>query len=79
MQVLVLLLPSAQVMCVLLQAAYGYLLGQVGDALEVMPGEEFRVAVQEAIKVPVVWQHPCTYACITCVTSVHVLPVDGRA
>ena len=35
--------------CVL-QAAYGYLLGQVGDALEVMPGEEFRVAVQEASK-----------------------------
>lgn len=34
-----------------LQAAYGYLLGQVGDALEVMPGEEFRVAVQEASKV----------------------------
>lgn len=33
------------------QAAYGYLLGQVGDALEVMPGEEFRVAVHEASKV----------------------------
>ena len=35
----------------LLQAAYGYLLGQVGDTLEVMPGEEFRVAVEEAGKV----------------------------
>lgn len=33
------------------QAAYGYLLGQVGDTLEVMPGEEFRVAVEEAGKV----------------------------
>ena len=33
------------------QAAYGYLLGQFGDALEVVPGEEFRVAVQEAVKV----------------------------
>ena len=34
-----------------LQAAYCYLLGQIGDALEVMPGEEFRVALQEAAKV----------------------------
>ncbi|KAL3148336.1 hypothetical protein ABBQ38_013794 [Trebouxia sp. C0009 RCD-2024] len=33
------------------QAAYCYLLGQIGDALEVMPGEEFRVALQEASKV----------------------------
>lgn len=34
-----------------LQAAYSYLLGQIGDAVEVMPGEEFRVALQEASKV----------------------------
>ena len=40
---------SAQ--CLMLQAAYSYLLGQVGDTLEVMPGEEFRVALQEAVKV----------------------------
>lgn len=37
--------------CPGLQAAYCYLLGQIGDALEVMPGEEFRVALQEASKV----------------------------
>ena len=37
--------------CCDLQAAYCYLLGQIGDALEVMPGEEFRVALREASKV----------------------------
>ena len=47
-----------------LQAAYGYLLGQVGDALEVMPGEEFRVAVHEASKV---------YLMLTCLARLHKL------
>ena len=34
-----------------LQAAWSYVLGQIGDAVDVMPGEEFRVALQEAAKV----------------------------
>ena len=41
------------------QAAYAYALGQIGDVLEVMPGEEFRVAVQEAQKVSAVSQAAC--------------------
>lgn len=40
------------------QAAYAYALGQIGDVLEVMPGEEFRVAVQEAQKVSAVCLPP---------------------
>lgn len=41
--------PVKHHMC--LQAAWSYVLGQIGDAVDVMPGEEFRVAVQEAGKV----------------------------
>lgn len=47
--------------CYDLQAAYCYLLGQIGDALEVMPGEEFRVAVQEASQVTSACWH--LYSC----------------
>lgn len=35
----------------LLMVAYSWMLGQVGDALGVQPGEEFRVALMEAQKV----------------------------
>ena len=35
----------------LLMVAYSWMLGQVGDALGVQPGEEFRVALVEAQKV----------------------------
>ena len=48
--------------CPGLQAAYCYLLGQIGDALEVMPGEEFRVALQEASKVPYACQQLSCFA-----------------
>ena len=37
----------------LLMVAYSWMLGQVGDALGVQPGEEFRVALMEAQKVRV--------------------------
>ena len=35
----------------MLMVAYSWMLGQVGDALGVQPGEEFRVALMEAQKV----------------------------
>ena len=35
----------------LMMVAYSWMLGQVGDALGVQPGEEFRVALMEAQKV----------------------------
>ena len=43
-----------------LQAAWSYVLGQIGDAVDVMPGEEFRVAVQEAGKVLGIPRKCCT-------------------
>ena len=35
----------------LLMVAYSFMLGSVGDAVGVQPGEEFRVALMEAQKV----------------------------
>ena len=42
----------------LLMVAYSWMLGQVGDALGVQPGEEFRVALVEAQKVGGLVQTP---------------------
>lgn len=42
----------------LMMVAYSWMLGQVGDALGVQPGEEFRVALMEAQKVQFSGLHP---------------------
>ena len=60
----------------LLMVAYSWMLGQVGDALGVQPGEEFRVALVEAQKVgdfyvcdrhcagtPAAHRRDCCHAC----------------
>jgi pheromone shutdown protein TraB len=55
----------------LMSVAYSWMLEQVGDALGVQPGEEFRVALLEA-------QQVCPL-CPACSAEADVLLVEQRA